>query len=200
MFIASNPSRRRARSTFSQSHAPDVSQRRGAGEDGKRWSLWLELADRGCPYPIAPRFDFPQLPVYYIFSCWNIQKGAYMTEFIGGFEAQAHLFQALSHPVRLRILDILARQEACVCHLTCALGRRQPYVSQQLATLREAGIVADRREGTLIYYRLADDHVASLLDEGKALVGALAGDSLAFPAVPDKVLENCPCPRCQAEA
>jgi ArsR family transcriptional regulator len=121
-----------------------------------------------------------------------------MAKVPSGFEAQAQLFRALSHPVRLRILDILARQEACVCHLTCALGQRQPYVSQQLATLREAGLVADRRDGTLIYYRLADDHVATMLDEGKAVVSVLTGESLAFPAVPKEVLDNCPCPRCHA--
>jgi DNA-binding transcriptional ArsR family regulator len=120
-----------------------------------------------------------------------------MAKAANGFKAQAHLFRALSHPVRLRILDILNRQEACVCHLTCILGQRQPYVSQQLATLREAGLVADRRDGTLIYYRLADDHVATLLDEGKAVVGVLMGESLAFPPVPEEVLDNCPCPRCQ---
>jgi len=111
---------------------------------------------------------------------------------------QAELFQALSHPVRLRILDILARQEACVCHLTAILAKRQPYVSQQLATLREAGLVTDRRDGTLIYYRLADEHLAGLLAESRALIAAAAGGSVAFPAVPEAALENCPCPRCQA--
>jgi ArsR family transcriptional regulator len=114
-----------------------------------------------------------------------------------GYQKQAQLFRALSHPVRLRILDILARQEACVCHLTAILEQRQPYVSQQLAMLREGGLVADRREGTLIYYRLADDHVASLLEEGKELVKDLEGGELAFPPVPDEALVNCPCPRCQ---
>jgi DNA-binding transcriptional ArsR family regulator len=115
-----------------------------------------------------------------------------------GFKMEANLFRALSHPVRLRILDILARQEACVCHLTAILGQRQPYVSQQLATLREAGMVTDRREGTLIYYRPADDHVALLLEQGKALARGLSGEELAFPEVP-AVLKDCPCPRCQGE-
>lgn len=123
-----------------------------------------------------------------------------MAQTTNGFKTQAQLFRALSHPARLRILDILARQEACVCHLTAILGQRQPYVSQQLATLREAGLVADRREGTLIYYRLADDHLAALLDEGQAVVRDLAGDSLIFAPVPEDALDNCPCPRCQAEA
>jgi DNA-binding transcriptional ArsR family regulator len=115
-----------------------------------------------------------------------------------GYQKQAQLFRALSHPVRLRILDILSRQEACVCHLTAILGKRQPYVSQQLATLREAGLVTDRRDGTLIYYSLAGEHLAELLDEGKTVVQDLAEGTLAFPPVPKEALDNCPCPRCQA--
>ncbi|NLF11889.1 MAG: helix-turn-helix transcriptional regulator [Anaerolineaceae bacterium] len=117
-----------------------------------------------------------------------------------GFKAQAQLFRALSHPVRLRILDILSRQEACVCHLTEILGQRQPYVSQQLATLREAGLVTDRRDGTLIYYRLADEHLARLLGESRTLIEDLNGAELTFPAAPPEVLDGCPCPRCQGEA
>jgi len=120
-----------------------------------------------------------------------------MAKATNGFKAQAQLFRALSHPVRLRILDILARQEACVCHLTEILGQRQPYVSQQLATLREVGLVTDRRDGTLIYYRLADNHLATLLEEGKTVVRDLADQSLVFEPVPEEALANCPCPRCQ---
>jgi DNA-binding transcriptional ArsR family regulator len=115
-----------------------------------------------------------------------------------GYKKQAELFRALSHPVRLRILDVLARQEACVCHLTALLGQRQPYISQQLATLREAGLVVDRREGTLIYYRLADGQMAELLEHAKALVLDLEASSLAFPPIPEEALANCPCPRCQS--
>ena len=114
-----------------------------------------------------------------------------------GYKVQARLFRALAHPVRLRILDVLAQQEACVCHLTALLGQRQPYVSQQLAMLREAGLVTDRREGTLIYYRLADEHLARLIDEGKELVRDLEGEAFVFPPVPQEALDNCPCPRCQ---
>jgi DNA-binding transcriptional ArsR family regulator len=117
-----------------------------------------------------------------------------------GYQKQAQLFRALSHPVRLRILDILSRQEACVCHLTAILGKRQPYVSQQLATLRDAGLVTDRREGTLIYYSLADEHLAELLAEGKAVVHDLVEEGIAFAPVPESALAHCPCPRCQGGA
>jgi len=114
-----------------------------------------------------------------------------------GYQGEAKIFRALAHPVRLRILDILARQEACVCHLEAVLKRPQPYVSQQLAALREAGLVTDRREGTLIYYRLAGDRLTELLDQAKALAQAVAGEVLDFPPVPEGALANCPCPRCQ---
>jgi DNA-binding transcriptional ArsR family regulator len=122
-----------------------------------------------------------------------------MVRAASGYQKQAQLFRALAHPVRLRILDILSQQEACVCHLTAVLGKRQPYVSQQLATLREAGLVSDRREGTLIYYRLADEHLAELLEGGKQVVQDLGGEGVVFPPLPDEVVENCPCPRCQGE-
>ena len=123
-----------------------------------------------------------------------------MVKTANGYKAQAQLFRALSHPVRLRILEILGRQEACVCHLTAILGQRQPYVSQQLSTLREAGLVTDRREGTLIYYRLAGGGLAQLLDAGKTLVQDMNGEALAFSPVPPEMLDNCACPRCQGEA
>ena len=120
-----------------------------------------------------------------------------MAEVTSGFTSQAQLFRALSHPVRLRILDILAHQEACVCHLTEILDQRQPYVSQQLATLREAGLVTDRREGNLIYYRPAHDHLAALMDHGKLVVKDLVAGNVVFEPVPKEELASCPCPRCQ---
>jgi ArsR family transcriptional regulator len=108
----------------------------------------------------------------------------------------AQLFRALAHPVRLRILEALAQQQACVCHLTALLGRPQPYVSQQLATLREAGLVADRREGTLNYYRLSDEGIAELLRRGKGLLETGQQARSAFPDLPQGPLTNCPCPHC----
>jgi len=115
-----------------------------------------------------------------------------------GYKRQSKLFRALSHPVRLRILDVLARQEACVCHLTALLRRPQPYVSQQLAALRQAGLIADRREGTLIYYRLADERLADLIAASKTLVQGIETGALTFPPIPEEALANCPCPRCQS--
>ncbi len=128
---------------------------------------------------------------------WEV-RGKAMARVSSGYKALGELFRALAHPVRARILDILACQEACVCHLTAVLGQHQPYVSQQLATLREAGLVTDRREGTLVYYRLADEGLAELLDKAQAIVRALSDEELAFPPVPVGPVANCPCPRCES--
>jgi ArsR family transcriptional regulator len=97
----------------------------------------------------------------------------------------AALFQVLSHQARLHILDELRKDEACVCHLQTVLGRPQAYVSQQLRVLRDEGLVIDRRDGTLVYYRLADDRVERLLD-----------DVLGPPG--ERVcVDSCPCPHCR---
>ena len=67
-------------------------------------------------------------------------------------------FPALADPTRLRCLLLLAGEgELCVCELTHALDESQPKISRHLATLRETGIVSDRREGLWIHYRLNPD-------------------------------------------
>lgn len=68
------------------------------------------------------------------------------------------LFQALSDTTRLRILALLsAADELCVCDLTRVLGLSQPMISRHLASLREAGVVSDRRAGVWVHYRLHPD-------------------------------------------
>jgi len=114
---------------------------------------------------------------------------------MGGYDKQADLLRALGHPVRLRILDLLAHGEACVCHLTTLLRQRQPYVSQQLMLLRESGLVLDRREGTVIYYRLADEHIGAIIALTRAVLQAQGVEVPAAPA-PAGPLAGCPCPKC----
>ena len=128
----------------------------------------------------------------------TIQDPFEYTAMTTSFQMQAQLLRMLAHPVRLRIFYILARQEACVCHLETILHRPQPYVSKQLAVLRDAGLVADRREGTLIYYRIADEHLAAWLNVGRSLLRDPGGNPVLDPPTPPEVLENCPCPRCRS--
>jgi len=70
------------------------------------------------------------------------------------YEARAKVAKALAHPSRLLMLDALADKEMCVCDLTDLVGADQSTVSKHLAVLKNAGIVADRKEGVMIYYRL----------------------------------------------
>lgn len=104
-------------------------------------------------------------------------------------ERHAQIFKALMHPVRLQILDALRGGEQCVCHLEAQLGQRQAYVSQQLAVLRKAGLVADRRDGPNSFYRIAHPEVLTLLDTVRVMAGVDETRS-SRPA------EACPCPRC----
>lgn len=66
----------------------------------------------------------------------------------------ALLFRALADRTRLRLLNLMGDDEVCVCFLVEALGMNQPKISRHLAYLRRAGIVAARREGKWMHYRL----------------------------------------------
>ena len=77
------------------------------------------------------------------------------------------LFQALGDKTRLRLLNLLAGGELCVCYFVEILGESQPKISRHLGYLRRAGIVAARRDGKWMHYRLvrpADARQARALD------------------------------------
>ncbi|MEV7687630.1 ArsR/SmtB family transcription factor [Streptomyces bungoensis] len=78
------------------------------------------------------------------------------------FEALATTGKALSNGKRLELLDLLAQGERTVDALAKAAGLGLTTASAHLQTLRQAGLVATRREGTRIHYRLAGDDVAHL--------------------------------------
>ena len=65
----------------------------------------------------------------------------------------------MSHPVRLQILDILAKRPTCVCDLIAQTRQRQAYISQHLMALREAGLVKSTRQGVNIQYELAQPEI-----------------------------------------
>jgi DNA-binding transcriptional ArsR family regulator len=64
--------------------------------------------------------------------------------------------KALAHPVRLRVLAMLATGELCVCQMTAVLGLAASTVSGHLADLRAAGLVIERKDGKWVHYRLAE--------------------------------------------
>jgi DNA-binding transcriptional ArsR family regulator len=111
------------------------------------------------------------------------------------YQAETQMYQALAHPVRLTILDVLRRDEECVCHLTALFGRPQAYISQQLAVLREAGLVLDRKDGQRTFYRLADRRLGEVLDQVRSLAGN-SDTTLDLVMQADGRVPNCECPKC----
>jgi DNA-binding transcriptional ArsR family regulator len=84
---------------------------------------------------------------------------------------KAEFFQALAHPIRIRVLEVLSSAGAQnVQALQQRLGIDQPIVSQQLARLRASGIVIARKEGTTVSYALADPMLADLLSVAKEIL------------------------------
>jgi ArsR family transcriptional regulator len=78
----------------------------------------------------------------------------------------AGLFAALADTTRLRLLNLMAGREVCVCYLVEILRQSQPKISRHLAYLRKAGIVSARREGKWMHYRIsapADAAAAAIL-------------------------------------
>jgi DNA-binding transcriptional ArsR family regulator len=74
------------------------------------------------------------------------------------------VFRALSDPTRRAIFERLTRGEAAVKDLTDRFPVSQPAISQHLAALREAGLVAERREGRFAYYRVQPKGLRPLVD------------------------------------
>lgn len=84
-------------------------------------------------------------------------------------EGISTIFKACSDPGRLRIVHALLRQEMCVCDLAALLAVSESAVSHQLRLLRAMGLVANRREGTVLYYRVVDMRLAQLIDLARTL-------------------------------
>lgn len=80
------------------------------------------------------------------------------------FEAAADLFRVMSAPMRLRIINCLCDGEKNVSYLLTRVNTTQPNMSQHLNTLYQAGVLAKRREGVQIFYRIADQRVVSICE------------------------------------
>lgn len=101
-------------------------------------------------------------------------------------EALAATFSVLGDPTRVRLLDALAQQEMCVCELAELVDSSESAVSHQLRLLRSLRLVRSRRSGRLVFYRLDDEHIRRLLDQGRRHIEEDAGvhedDAPAFAA------------------
>ena len=90
-----------------------------------------------------------------------------------GFDKEL-FFRALADRTRLRLLNLMGEREVCVCYFVEILGTHQPKVSRHLAYLRRAGVVAARRQGSWMHYRIVtppDDGAAKVLEDVRAWIG-----------------------------
>ena len=78
----------------------------------------------------------------------------------------AELYKVLGDSTRIRILDLLSRQELCVQDIADGLAMTQSAISHQLRILKQAALVKCRREGKSMFYSLADCHVETILRQG----------------------------------
>ena len=90
-------------------------------------------------------------------------------------EAIAETFRVLGDPTRVRILDVLAEGELCVCDIASLVSISESAVSHQLRLLRGMRLVRPRRSGRQVFYSLDDQHIVHLLrlavthvEEGRA--------------------------------
>jgi ArsR family transcriptional regulator, lead/cadmium/zinc/bismuth-responsive transcriptional repressor len=79
------------------------------------------------------------------------------------FERAVRMLRAIADEGRLRLMEILSRQDACVGDLAETMGERTSTTSERLRRLRDAGLVSSRREGKHRYYSIADRHIAELV-------------------------------------
>ena len=79
----------------------------------------------------------------------------------------AELFKVFGDSTRIRILFVLFEAEVCVCDLAQVLNMTQSAISHQLRILKQNKLVKNRREGKSIFYSLADDHVRTIINQGR---------------------------------
>ncbi len=97
--------------------------------------------------------------------------------------------KALAHPVRLRVMQVLAGTERNVGEIDEAAEIGQPALSQQLAVLRNAGLVKTRKDAKLVYYRI-DDSKLELIAAALGGLGRSAGEAVRSPRHPAPGVAN----------
>ena len=94
------------------------------------------------------------------------------------YEVKANLFKGLSHPLRVRILEVLsASDEVGVADLLSDTGLEASHLSQHLAVLRRHRLVTSQRRGSQVFYRLAYPEIAELLKVARTLLGLVLRDT-----------------------
>jgi ArsR family transcriptional regulator len=89
------------------------------------------------------------------------------------YQLKAEFFKTLGHPARIRVLELLSEREHAVAEMLPEVGIEPAHLSQQLAVLRRANLVATRKEGSNVYYSLTSPHVAELLQVARTILSGV---------------------------
>lgn len=90
---------------------------------------------------------------------------------------EAELFVALGHPVRLRLLELLADGPRCACELEPQFNLNQSTVSRHLNTLQRAGILRSHKEGVKVSYEIRDERVWEIIERARAVIDDALSDA-----------------------
>lgn len=85
-------------------------------------------------------------------------------------EVKAEFFKALSHPARIRVLELLRDGKRSVGELIPKVGLEPSHLSQQLSALRRANIVETKKKGSTVYYSVSDPRIFDLLEVAKQII------------------------------
>ena len=96
------------------------------------------------------------------------------------YTLKAEFFKTLGHPARIRILELLAEGEHSVTELMPELGLESSHLSQQLAVLRRAGLVAARKQGNTVIYSMTSQDMAELLQVARKVLTGLLTDQVGL--------------------
>jgi len=96
------------------------------------------------------------------------------------YTLKAEFFKTLGHPARIRILELLAEGEHSVTELMPELGLESSHLSQQLAVLRRAGLVAARKQGNTVIYSMTSQEMAELLQVARKVLTGLLTDQVGL--------------------
>jgi DNA-binding transcriptional ArsR family regulator len=108
----------------------------------------------------------------------NIVEGTVSQRY---FEKKAEILKAISHPTRLKILELLKERERCVCEIYPALKQEQPNISRHLNLMKRAGILDSRKEGLHITYWIKAPEIVEILRHTEAIIlHAIEADHRAF--------------------
>jgi DNA-binding transcriptional ArsR family regulator len=94
------------------------------------------------------------------------------------YQLKAEFFKTLGHPARIRILELLVEGDRSVGELQPEVGLELSHLSQQLAVLRRAGVVATRKQGNSVIYSMASPDMAELLAVARKVLTGLLNDQV----------------------